>query len=145
LKSSLYFRVHGSVGPTLSFKKFAILVLLLQGEEPSMTMSQQFSSDSMKEDGKSMPLSKLSQSFPLFLFYSAVVVPIWIGVLLPLTITSVVVDKLVGFVKGGPKKNIKNVNAIASEYGSLDLSSIKAPAQREFDLILFGATGFTGK
>ena len=67
-------------------------------------MSQQFSSDSMKEDGKSMPLSKLSQSFPLFLFYSAVVVPIWIGVLLPLTITSVVVDKLVGFVKGGAEK-----------------------------------------
>lgn len=97
----------------------------------------------MKEDGKSLPLSKFSQSFPLFLFYSAVVVPIWITVLLPLTLTSVVVDKLVGLVQGGAKKNVAK-NLLASDYGSLDLSSIKTSGQREFDLILFGATGFTG-
>lgn len=97
----------------------------------------------MKENGKSLPLSKLSHSFPLFLFYSTVVLPVWLSVLLPLTLTSVAIEKLVGVVRGS-KRSSASKKELSSAYGSLDLASIPSPAQCEFDLILFGATGFTG-
>jgi hypothetical protein len=75
----------------------------------------------------------------MFLIHLFITIPIWIGFLLPLTIVYVLLEKL--FCMCCKKKKIQKK--------FIPLESVSGPDpnknSREFDLILFGATGFTGK
>lgn len=76
-----------------------------------------------------------------FLIFYLIILPIWLCVLLPLTILYVIIEKLL------IKANLKKVNIPHSpkEIDSSLLERTKtAKEDREFDIVVYGATGFTG-
>jgi hypothetical protein len=105
-------------------------------------------SDPKIRDKKSLPLSNLVTSFPLFLLFLLVVTPLWLVVLLPLTVLSQIligagkfavskdqtVDKKAKVKPDDPKELIKQIKKKASDV-----------EDRIYDVVVFGASGFTGK
>lgn len=76
-----------------------------------------------------------------FLIFYLVIFPIWLCVLLPLTIFYKIVEKLMIMAKIKKEKIQKSPQEIDS---SLLEPTKTAKEDREFDLVVFGATGFTG-
>lgn len=102
-------------------------------------------SDPMVKDKKILELSGL-EVIPPFLISVLVALPIWIAILLPLTLIYQGVLFLLTTISTalGLKKK--------SRKGAVDTASVTASAnvttrsgEREHDLIVFGATGFTGQ
>jgi len=94
--------------------------------------------DPMQKDKKSLPLSGPS-AIIWFILYAVIVLPLWLVVLVPLMLVSqtlvFVVKKMCG---KKPKISTKDSSyASTSSFGSED--------PKKYDLVLFGATGFTGK
>lgn len=76
-----------------------------------------------------------------FLIFYLVLFPIWLCVLLPLTIFYKIVEKLM--IMG--KFKTEKIPECPEEIDSSSLEATKnAKEDREFDLVVFGATGFTG-
>lgn len=96
----------------------------------------------MKRDGKHLPMDNVVVAFFYFLGCVLVVIPLWLVVLLPLTLLHQGGVWLLGKLSGKkPKSNA--VPAKASEVR--DRSRVVPEKDRAFDLVVFGATGFTGK
>ena len=72
----------------------------------------------------------------MFLINLFILIPLWIGFLLPITIIYIILEKI--FCMCCKKKKAHK------EFLPLDKVSKKSKESREFDLVLFGATGFTG-
>lgn len=102
--------------------------------------------DPMIADGKRLPLSG-----PVYLvvlrciLYAFVLIPLWLVLFVPLTLLCQAVIYLTKCVSpaGGKKKR-----PTADEKGEANFEILKAAADtagRKFDVIIFGATGFTGR
>ena len=77
----------------------------------------------------------------LFAIFSAVVLPIWLIILLPLTIIYLIITKILSLL--GLRK--QKVPKSPAEIDSSSMEATKVPKdEREFDLVIYGATGFTG-
>lgn len=97
-----------------------------------------------KEDGKELPLSAADATLiPRFLVAVAVATPLFVTVLLPCTIATQVAKFVINKATG--KKPMPEV--MTPDVSDEELKSITdcTKSSREFDLILFGATGFTGR
>jgi hypothetical protein len=96
--------------------------------------------DPMIRDKKSSPNSSLITSVPTFFMTLFVVTPVWLTILLPLAVlgqTGVAISRAIS-----PKKTRKpssDSTNVSVQKRSTDLQG------RDYDLILYGATGFTGE
>lgn len=100
----------------------------------------------MLRDRKELLNSNTPKAFLIFLCYVLVIIPIWLCVLLPIVILFFVLEKIVGVFKPKKKKDSQSsatFDQVAESFG--DEAEANKSVTREFDLILFGATGFTGK
>mmetsp|Transcript_31700 Transcript_31700/g.43493 ORF Transcript_31700/g.43493 Transcript_31700/m.43493 type:complete len:491 (-) Transcript_31700:58-1530(-) len=95
-------------------------------------------SDPLVQDGKRLPNSSSLRVFPTFLFFCIVVLPITLFVLLPLTIICALLKPIVRLVKPKQPRKKPPPPLPKSEL------SVPDPSQRKYDLVLLGATGFTG-
>lgn len=98
-------------------------------------MSEDRKTDPMVRDKKHLPRSG-SGIIPQFLFSSLVVLPFLIAVLGPIAFLCVTVKSL--FQKKITTETAK-VNAATCS------GKATSPASRQYDIIVFGSTGFTGK
>lgn len=97
-------------------------------------------------DKKRMPMSSLATSVPLFVVFVIVAIPLWLVILLPLTIVWQGATFVGRKVFGSGRKS----SSTAPPENSQDLiSQIKKKAtdstDRIYDVVVFGTTGFTGK
>ena len=120
----------------------------------------------MTRDGKRLPLSTSCGALPYFLLCAFVVLPLTVGLLLPLLLVHTLVSKLLGLCGIGRAPRDKAASpsdregpllptgesapAAAISAASVSLAVVNAPAaaaaaNRAHDIVLFGATGFTGK
>ena len=101
----------------------------------------------MKRDNKRLGMSDNIKAFRTALVYLLVVLPIWLVVLLPITIVSILIESAVGLVTGGGKKKseVKAKSDDGGDYGKNfeEVSNATPTKAREFDLVLYGATGNT--
>ena len=100
--------------------------------------------DPMVRDKKVVPLSNPVTTFPVFLFFLFIVTPIWLTLLLPLTVSYQALAAVCGPVLGKKsKKAIKPENP--EDIAQQVIKTASDDSDRIFDVIVFGATGFTGK
>lgn len=92
--------------------------------------------DPMKRDRKSLPNSGVSV-IPTFLLHAFVLLPLSVCVLTPLAVISYGIGALFT-----PKKQKKHESATVAKPSDMVVTS---PEKREFDIVIFGATGFTGQ
>lgn len=106
--------------------------------------------NSQKKDRKSLPLSGYSVILPFIATLGFF--PVWLVVMVPLALISIAVKSISSLFRHNKSKN--SAAAEASEPSSIDeiLKSNSYPEnlssnidKRPYDLILFGATGFTGR
>lgn len=95
--------------------------------------------DPLIRDKKKLPMADMSSALPGFLG-SLALIPIWLGVLVPAALVSQAVGSVAALGSSRPKKTQKD-----------DVAELKALKQssdtegRIYDIVVFGATGFTGK
>ena len=126
----------------------------------SNSNSSSMEMDPMVRDRKELELSSLSASVPLFLLHLFVVLPVWATVLVPCAAIYQAGLYCVNCVAPGGKKasTTRPGTAPASSdtespaIPPADYGSASAPAPtaakslpRKYDVMLYGATGFTGK
>jgi hypothetical protein len=93
--------------------------------------------------GKRVPMSSTAEALPRFLLTVFIKIPIIIGVLLPMLLIYTIITKLMSFC--APKPGAAEKEALLTNINQVDEEvAVKPHADREFDLVLFGATGFTG-
>ena len=85
-------------------------------------------------------LKKKPQTKAFMIFY-LVLLPLWLVVLLPITILYMLFNKILHLLKLKKDTSPKSVPKIDSS--ALQPTSTKKD-EREFDIVVFGATGFTG-
>eukprot|EP00053_Salpingoeca_punica_P009205 m.82470 g.82470 ORF g.82470 m.82470 type:complete len:484 (+) comp14920_c0_seq1:129-1580(+) len=91
---------------------------------------------------KKLPLSGWSCVGP-FIFYSAIVFPVWLVVLLPTTLVIQAGKRVFGSRRTRLSEPLPPLTA--AEVTSVQQLQLPVFDAREFDLVLFGATGFTGR
>jgi short subunit dehydrogenase-like uncharacterized protein len=105
-------------------------------------------SDMMIKDKKKLELSGY-EVIPIFFINLFVVLPIWLVVLLPPALLSQGVSQIMTKLSPKSKKSSKDVESSESSYKESETLPGKAVTkivkEREFDLVIFGATGFTGQ
>ncbi len=97
----------------------------------------------MVRDKKVLELSGFS-ALPQFLLFAGIITPLWLTVLLPCTLAS----QAVSFVhnKISPaKKTSKSTAHIQDSSHQVVCGTANDSSKRVFDIVVFGATGFTGK
>ncbi len=100
-------------------------------------------SDPKMRDKKVLPMSNSLLNFPLFLFLLLIGLPFWLLILLPLTIASQLLTgiwKKVAPVHRRKDKRQENPKELIE-----NISKKSSDANRKYDLVMFGATGFTGR
>jgi hypothetical protein len=106
----------------------------MKEKDESMTMPIL---ERMKSDNKKLPLSG-SKVILYFFFSLLVVLPFWLLILVPIVLISLLFQFVFSFCV--PKKKA-SVEMDESTVTKLD---VNIHTHREYDLVLFGATGFTG-
>jgi short subunit dehydrogenase-like uncharacterized protein len=91
------------------------------------------------KDQKKLPLADLSEAIPWFLVYLCLVLPLLIFVLLPLTLITTLAKKI-GELLAHDKSKSEQGYPPPFEFNGLP----PKPSERPYDIIIFGATGFTG-
>lgn len=97
----------------------------------------------LKEDGKELPLSRATEVIPQFLIAAFLALPFYFVVLLPLTILTQVGKMAINKVTGKKKIAAVMTEDISREQLNGIVDGTKS--RRRFDIILFGATGYTGR
>ena len=100
--------------------------------------TEESKSDPMVKDKKSLPMDVGFAIVPSFVFHVVVLVPILLFLLLPLALMSMIFNKVFA-----PKPSKVEVPR-NDEYKNLSNTLIPL-SQRKFDIVIFGATGFTGR
>jgi short subunit dehydrogenase-like uncharacterized protein len=96
------------------------------------------------EDGKALPLASTAEVLPQFIVAAAVATPLFLTVLLPCTIATQVGKFVINKITGKKKIAAMMTEDISKEQLSA-ITSNSANSPRNFDIVLFGATGFTGR
>lgn len=95
----------------------------------------------VEKDGKGME----AIPFPVFLLMSIVVLPLWATILLPLTISFQLSKPLFRSIEALFTKNHDKPGIVLDTGYVVDKKDILPRAERKYDVVLLGATGFTGK
>jgi hypothetical protein len=102
--------------------------------------------DPVRRDKKNLPFSNLRNSILIFFVSTIVGIPLFITTLFPVILFTNIYKKVFGKKKSGQVEDQKDIETTIVAEPSLSLGSIKAEiSEREYDLVLYGATGFTGK
>eukprot|EP00051_Salpingoeca_urceolata_P017594 m.241426 g.241426 ORF g.241426 m.241426 type:complete len:498 (+) comp18999_c0_seq3:1810-3303(+) len=102
--------------------------------------------DPMLRDGKRLPMAKMAAALPSFVGWLVIGLPLVIGVLLPLTLLSQLVLAVLRAVGVKQNKAAQSVvGALEGDEAKYDATSVVQRDARTYDLVLFGATGFTGQ
>jgi hypothetical protein len=109
----------------------------------SIEFSKMKKNDPLIRDRKKVPMAGMGEAIPAFLASLFLMGPIWLTVLIPVTIAwqgfSFVKNAVIG---NGPKKTTAPEDP--KELISM-LKKIDSKKPRKHDLVMFGATGFTGR
>jgi len=97
----------------------------------------------MVRDKKVLVMSGFS-AVPQFLLFVGVVTPLWLTVLLPCTLVSQAIAFAQKKLSPG-KKSVKKNSQLCDSSLQVVCGSASDTSKRVFDVIVFGATGFTGK
>lgn len=97
--------------------------------------------DPMTKDKKQLPMTGPVAIFWFFV-YVFIVLPVLLVALLPIALISIGTGKFLGLFNA---KKIDKTPTSSSSYGSLSASDEIPPTARPYDIVLFGATGFTGR
>lgn len=100
-------------------------------------------SDPKLRDKKSLPMNNTLANIPVFLFLLVIGVPFWLVILLPLTIISGVLSAMWKKIFPTPKNKGKVQENPQELIGQIVKKS--SDGNRKYDLVMFGATGFTGR
>lgn len=104
-------------------------------------------SDPRIRDKKSLPYSSSVEAIPTFLVTLFALTPLWLCVLLPLTVASQGVSFVFNMVL--PKSSSSKAKKAPIEDPEVLIKAIKKHSSdmdgRIYDIVVFGATGFTGK
>ena len=103
------------------------------------------SDDPMIKDKKVLPMSGFWTILPSFLLFLFIVTPLWIAVLIPLTVVSQIFLKIYQALCGTKAKIITTTRSEIDALNQLVDQRSNVQKNREFDLVVFGTTGFTGK
>ena len=93
--------------------------------------------DPLKRDRKKQNLSDLPSTIFIFAVYVIVLLPLWLAVLLPISLFTFVLEKI--YIALTSTKKAKR-----DSFVTFDKVNVPPAADRELDLVVFGATGFTG-
>jgi hypothetical protein len=94
--------------------------------------------DQMNSDQKHLAFSNIYEAALYFTFYITIIFPIWLIFLFPFCILSIGLSKLWLIITTENKKK-----RISKEMGIPNIV-FNTSLNREYDLIVFGASGFTG-
>ncbi|KAJ1415215.1 Saccharopine dehydrogenase-domain-containing protein [Ochromonadaceae sp. CCMP2298] len=133
--------------------------LVERGDEQQSTYSSMQASRSdpqlseqMLKDNKKLPLSDTASATAQFLLFLVVLTPLWLFVLLPFTLVVQLFLYVAGLVTGKPSKSGKaskgTADAVDGEEDPASMQPVATSAntdERMYDIVVFGATGFTGK
>jgi len=124
----------------------------------SSNSSSSMEMDPMVRDRKELELSSLTASVPLFLLHVFVVLPVWATFLVPCAAIYQAGLYCVNCVAPGGKKasttrpgtaptssDTESPGVPPADYGSASAPAPARPLPRKYDVVLYGATGFTGK
>ncbi len=95
--------------------------------------------DPMIKDGKRLENTNMMKQFISFLITCFILVPIFLCFLLPCAIVCVIFQQIINLFTSPDKDTTKPLGEPS------DTKYLTAKDKREFDLVVFGATGFTGK
>ena len=98
--------------------------------------------DPMVKDHKEMENSQLSTVLPMFLLHTCVILPIWAVVLLPAA-AMYQAGSYCATLMCGKRMNVKGESSTIGTASST-ATGLKKAANCQYDLVLYGATGFTG-
>jgi hypothetical protein len=111
-------------------------------EDDNVSTSLEEIYNRIKQDGKSIPQVSTST----FLLTLGVGIPIWISILLPMTMVYQLGKSVVDLPNKRRNKIMIDDTAPTSKSDSYKIPDDFTPIKdRKYDLVLFGATGFTGK
>eukprot|EP00599_Poterioochromonas_sp_BG-1_P007141 CAMPEP_0173148702 /NCGR_PEP_ID=MMETSP1105-20130129/9877_1 /TAXON_ID=2985 /ORGANISM="Ochromonas sp., Strain BG-1" /LENGTH=490 /DNA_ID=CAMNT_0014063407 /DNA_START=339 /DNA_END=1811 /DNA_ORIENTATION=+ len=101
--------------------------------------------DPMIRDKKELPFSNIVVAFVVFIPFLLIITPLWLVVLLPLTVVWQIIDYVKSSIVGRKKPKssfvVEDPKAVADKVVKVST----AVKDRVYDLVVFGATGFTGK
>lgn len=119
--------------------------LLNKVDPESLVGNMDSHSDPLVKDKKVLPLSDTANTLPIFFVFLLILTPLWLCVVVPL----VLVVKLFGatFQMGG-SDSVFIRDPMVAHPKSLVNQIVKKSSEikeRVYDIVIFGATGFTGK
>eukprot|EP00600_Ochromonadales_sp_CCMP1393_P014239 CAMPEP_0175004228 /NCGR_PEP_ID=MMETSP0005-20121125/4651_1 /TAXON_ID=420556 /ORGANISM="Ochromonas sp., Strain CCMP1393" /LENGTH=491 /DNA_ID=CAMNT_0016259359 /DNA_START=77 /DNA_END=1552 /DNA_ORIENTATION=- len=106
---------------------------------PSRGAGDDKSSDPMMRDKKQLPLSSTAAVIPHFLLSILVLTPLWLAFILPFTLIVQLILYFMRLVSGKRKLSTEQQFPIVS------VEMKAGTGDRAYDIIVYGATGFTGK
>ncbi len=92
----------------------------------------------VKRDKKEMAFAKFSSVFPHFIVYLVIVLPLWLFCLLPITLICLPFKLLYGLIVPSATKKGNDL-----KFTNVTIKPSKV--DRVYDIVVFGATGFTGR
>jgi hypothetical protein len=101
-------------------------------------------SDPKVRDKKSLPMSSNLANLPLFLFLLLVGLPFLLSILLPLTVISLIFSTIWKKLCGSGPRNKGRVQENPQELIGKIVKNA-SDSNRKYDVVMFGATGFTGR
>lgn len=112
---------------------------------PTSTKKMVKHDDPMIRDKKELPFSNIVVAFVVFIPFLLIITPLWLVVLLPLTVVWQIIDYVKSSIVGRKKPKssfvVEDPKAVADKVVKVST----AVKDRVYDLVVFGATGFTGK
>lgn len=101
--------------------------------------------DPMEKDKKSMPLTNLFAAFIHFVFYLLVVAPFWLFIIMPFVLLTIAWETVYNALPRLISKKKNESGDGQSQTRNNGSEKIVPQSSREFDIVVYGATGFTGK
>ena len=122
----------------------AILLLFLFAVSSGLSISNKsIEPQKMIRNGKYLQGSRLKDSIPSAALSLGVVLPVWLTTLLPLAIVDFVASSVKGMIMPSQGRKLSDYWETGIESRPSDALDSSSP--RELDLVIYGATGFTGK
>ncbi len=111
---------------------------------PSAFNNMDPDTDLLKKDNKSLPMNSTLCNLPAFLGLVGIGIPLWIGVLIPLALVSIIFMLLFRILLWPCTKTVNKHRENPTELIN-KIAKKSSDTNRKFDIVMFGATGFTGR
>jgi hypothetical protein len=129
----------------MNLVRVARLVILIVLSASSVSALAKMSHASKLLKDRRLPGSKLSKAVPSALLSVGVVLPVWITALVPMAIADFILGAMKRLVIPVPTKEKLSYYHDLPNVTTRPAGALNSKSPRELDLIVYGATGFTGK